>query len=79
MAASSQSLRPALLGHVMVHEITHVLEGVARHSSAGVMKAHWDLADYHAMTGRPLPFAAEDIRLVRAHFGMETMQAASTQ
>src|SRR5260370_30619151 len=30
-----------LLGHVLAHEITHVLEGVPRHSGSGRMKARW--------------------------------------
>jgi hypothetical protein len=28
---------PAILAHVMVHEITHILQGVQRHSKSGVM------------------------------------------
>ncbi len=55
---------PQLLAHVLVHEITHMLEGVNRHSETGVMKAHWDGRDYVAMGSKPLPFAAEDIQLI---------------
>ena len=36
-----QSSANALLAHVMLHEITHVLQGIDRHSAEGVMKAHW--------------------------------------
>jgi hypothetical protein len=39
-------LEPVLLAHVLVHEITHVLQGVERHSSAGVMQARWNSRDY---------------------------------
>lgn len=60
-------LQVCLLAHVMVHEITHVLEGTARHGT-GVMKASWDEADFRVMMFHPLPFAEEDIRLLRAHF-----------
>jgi hypothetical protein len=28
-----------VMAHVLVHEITHVLEGISRHSSTGIMKA----------------------------------------
>jgi hypothetical protein len=53
----------ALLAHVMTHEITHVLEGVSRHSDSGVMKARWTETDYGAMrTG--LPFASVDVGLI---------------
>ena len=31
---------PALLAHVMAHEVTHILEGLNYHSAEGLMKAH---------------------------------------
>jgi hypothetical protein len=55
---------PILLGHVIAHEVTHILEGVVRHSSEGVMKAHWTPDDYQQMTWKPLPFAQEDVDLI---------------
>ena len=66
-AATTHRLTPVLLAHVLAHEITHVLEGVARHSENGVMKAHWNSRDYQQMSDHPLPFAEEDVQLVRAH------------
>jgi hypothetical protein len=54
-----------VLAHVLVHEVTHVLEGVTRHSETGVMKAHWDAKDYTAMSWGALAFAPEDIILIR--------------
>src|SRR5262249_16025511 len=38
-----------VLGHVMVHEITHVIQGVCRHSRAGLMKPHWSSRDLMEM------------------------------
>jgi hypothetical protein len=35
----SARLCAALLAHAMTHEITHILQGVNRHSEAGIMKA----------------------------------------
>ena len=55
-----------LLGHVLVHEITHVLQGVDRHSGQGVMKAHWDIPDLRAMEVHPLPFDDLDVLLIHA-------------
>ena len=55
-----------LLGHVLVHEITHVLQGVSRHSGQGVMKAHWDIPDFRAMEVHPLPFDDLDVLLIHA-------------
>jgi hypothetical protein len=55
-----------LLGHVLVHEITHGLQGVSRHSPRGVMKAHWDTPDFRAMEVHPLPFDDQDVLLIHA-------------
>lgn len=56
---------PSLLAHVMTHEITHLLEGIARHSQTGVMKARFDVEDFELMTHSTLPFAPEDLDLIR--------------
>ena len=58
-------LAPRLLAHVLVHEITHILQGIARHSASGVMKAYWRFDDYHTMLVKPLRFEGEDIDLIR--------------
>lgn len=57
------------LGHVLAHEIAHVLQGVVRHSNEGVMKAHWNDRDCADMVRKPLLFAVEDVELIRSHFG----------
>ena len=67
----AKELVPVLLGHVMAHEITHVLEGIARHSDRGLMKANWKAEDYYQMSRRPMPFAPIDADLVTAHFARE--------
>jgi hypothetical protein len=54
-----------LLAHVLVHEITHILEGVDCHSEKGVMKAHWTADDLVQMVYKPLPFDAQDVLLIR--------------
>lgn len=61
-------LAPALLAHVLVHEITHILEGVPRHSETGIMKPNWTSSDYYEMETKTLPFASEDIELT--HHGL---------
>ncbi len=55
----------ALLAHVMTHEITHLLQGISRHSLTGVMKSHWDTHDFMQMAQNPLPFTPEDIDLIQ--------------
>src|SRR5260370_28543152 len=59
------SQQAALLAHVLVHEITHILQGISRHAPTGIMKAHWEEADYRAMRRNPLPFTPDDIELIR--------------
>jgi len=54
-----------LLAHVITHEISHLLQGVSRHSETGVMKAHWDVHDFLQMAQSPLPFTPEDIVLIQ--------------
>jgi hypothetical protein len=62
-------IEPTVLAHVLVHELTHVLQGVARHSETGVMKPHWTLRDYSTMERSPLEFTAEDADLVPLGLG----------
>ena len=63
-----RSWLPQFLGKVLAHEIAHVLEGVSRHSKEGVMKAIWDDRQCAELAKGPLPFAAEDIARIKAHF-----------
>jgi len=64
-----------LLAHVMVHEITHILEGVSRHSESGIMKEHWSADDHRMMKTHPLSFAAEDVHLI--HRGLAARNSSS--
>ncbi|MGA9626266.1 MAG: hypothetical protein WBQ65_17470 [Bryobacteraceae bacterium] len=64
-------LMPEVLGNVLAHELTHALQGVARHSSEGLMKADWEIPDYQKMSRGPLAFAAVDLELLHAHFNKE--------
>jgi hypothetical protein len=67
----------ALLAHVMAHEITHVLEQLDRHSNEGVMKARWSSEDYERMERHPLPFAPEDVDLIRKGLAKRFTHAAA--
>ena len=64
---------PSVLAHVLVHEITHVIEGIDRHSATGIMKARWDDNDYFQMRRKPLSFAPEDVSLI--YDGLKVRQA----
>jgi hypothetical protein len=64
---------PWLLAHVLVHEVTHILQGVMRHSDSGVMKAKFTATDIVNMKFHPLGFTDEDLYLIQA--GMRTRLA----
>jgi hypothetical protein len=68
---------PTLLAHVMAHEITHILEGVKRHSESGVMKAQWDDVDLFEMGRKPLAFAEEDVNLI--YLGLDARKSRAAQ
>jgi hypothetical protein len=70
---SNPKVGPPLMAHVLVHEITHVLEGISRHSATGIMKAQWDDNDYFEMRRKPLRFAQEDVDLI--YDGLKVRQA----
>jgi hypothetical protein len=59
-----------VLGHVMVHEITHIIQGVSRHSDTGLMKPHWSTHDLSEMRYKPLSFAQEDLILLYSALAM---------
>ena len=61
---NSPSLVPHLLGYVIAHEITHIIQGTDHHSDHGVMKAHWDGRDLNQMQWDQLSFAREDVDLI---------------
>jgi hypothetical protein len=63
----------AVLAHVLVHELTHILQGFPRHSEGGVMKAHWDSGDFAQMTWKPLPFTEVDVDLIQR--GLDVREA----
>ncbi len=54
-----------ILGYVLAHEIAHVLQGIARHSETGIMRARWTDNDLKLMGIRALTFTPEDIQLIR--------------
>jgi len=70
---------PSVLAHVLVHEITHVLEGIARHSATGIMKDKWDDNDYFQMRRKPLRFAPEDVTLIYDGLKVRHARVATAQ
>ena len=64
----------SVLGHVIAHEVTHILQGVMRHSASGIMKAQWTGADYQEMNWKPLRFTDEDVMLI--HSGLKVRETS---
>ena len=54
----------ALLGHVMAHEIGHILEGIDRHSESGLMKANWSADEIQLMRVQPMVFSDIDTDMI---------------
>ncbi len=75
-ATKRSSQAPNVLAHVMTHEITHILQGVPRHSESGVMKARWSPNDFDLMEYHPLTFAAEDIELIQRGLALRAEKRA---
>ena len=54
-----------LLGHILAHEMGHVLQAVARHSETGVMKSRWSAPEIMNMRKERLRFTEFDTSLIR--------------
>jgi len=68
IAQADPGLLPSLMANVIVHEITHILQGIDRHSASGVMKAVWTPSDYILMKRELLRFTAVDVVMIHDGF-----------
>jgi hypothetical protein len=57
-------LLPSLLANVIVHEISHILQGIDRHSDSGIMKAEWSSSDFTLMQSGQLRFTGLDLEMI---------------
>ena len=53
-----------LMGHVLAHELGHVLQGITRHSDAGVLKQQWSPGEIQDMPREILRFTSYDKTLI---------------
>jgi hypothetical protein len=58
-AGQSVASLPEVLGHVIAHEIGHLLLGFKAHSSTGIMHARWSAAELQSMAMGRLVFNEE--------------------
>jgi len=54
-----------LLGHILAHEIGHLLLGSNSHAAAGVMRAQWGPEDFRTMAESLLIFTEQQARRLR--------------
>jgi hypothetical protein len=64
VARADPELVPSLLAYVLVHEVTHILQGIDRHSKRGIMKALWTPYDCTLMKGGLLRFTELDVEMI---------------
>jgi hypothetical protein len=62
-----------LLGHVIAHEVGHMLIGTVSHAPAGVMKARWTVQELAVMRSHPLPFASSDTAMIARRFSLQRL------
>jgi hypothetical protein len=72
--ADSSADRPQILGHVMAHEIGHLLLESAEHSDSGIMRAVWRASDLKAAGHGDLLFAPPESEHIRANAVTRGMQ-----
>jgi hypothetical protein len=65
LAFAGAGVFPVLLGHVMSHELAHLLQGIATHSEQGIMKSQWTALDFGQMLWRPMCFSAVDAERIQ--------------
>lgn len=68
-----------VLGYVLAHEIAHVLQGIARHSETGIMRARWTNNDFEQMGIRVLMFTPEDVQLIRRRLAPRDVSASCSE
>jgi len=76
---SSTKFAPALLSHVLAHEIAHVLQAVSRHSESGILKACWSREDFLLMQQHRLNFTPLDVELIRVGIGALAADQAAVE
>ena len=69
LAAESNVSTNLILGHVMAHELGHLLLG-SYHAPAGIMQAKWDGRDLQRASWKILGFTPQQRELIRAKIRM---------
>jgi hypothetical protein len=65
VAVRSSTERACLLGVVIAHEIGHLLMPFGSHAPSGLMRGHWQLADFRDVDTQPAPFSPSEAAAIR--------------
>lgn len=79
LAAGGPASRPQILGHVMAHEIGHLLLKVIGHSPSGIMRARWDREALRQVARGDLLFTPQETALIRAEVRERVSQPEAPQ
>ena len=72
--ADHASVAGVAAGYVLAHELAHVMQGAARHSESGILKANWSHEECQAMVFHKLAFTQLDVELI--HRGLAAHRAS---
>jgi hypothetical protein len=64
-------------GYVLAHELAHEMQGVSRHSEAGILKAQWSNDDFEEMIFHKLVFTNFDVELIHKGLALQLANSAS--
>jgi hypothetical protein len=65
------------IGYVLTHELAHVMQGVARHSEFGILKAQWSNGDFEEMIFIKLAFTNLDVVLIHRGLALQLANVAA--
>ena len=66
-----------VLGHILAHEIGHVLLGTDAHSDSGLMKAQWTRQEVSMMRFYPLGFTPLHAQMIRERLDRGVLSASA--
>jgi hypothetical protein len=65
LAKRTGATLPGLMGHVIAHEIGHLLLGLTQHGPTGIMRAYWDREDLRRAALGHLVFTRDEANAIR--------------
>ena len=78
LAGSTSEAWVAALGHVIAHEVGHLLLGRDSHSSSGLMRARWTAAERNLLVRGGLHFSPEDSARLQEAVSARRLSALAT-